>query len=126
MGFLGIFLKNTKNTHIVRQLRPPEWVSEFSFCFYVVAFSIGYIVVYSIFFLGAVLEEKFAKQNASFEGVKLISQDLSNQILIRKNPRTISSMCQKVMSFSLLLGRVKPIVLGFSRIRLRSERIPGR
>ena len=30
-------------------------------------FSIGYILVYSIFFLGAVLEEKFAGQNGLFE-----------------------------------------------------------
>ena len=48
---------------------PPECVSKFSFCFYLVAFSIGYIVVYSIFFLGAVLDEKFAKQNGHFEEI---------------------------------------------------------
>ena len=51
----------------MRQFTPPECISEFSFCFYRVAFSIGYIVVYSIFFLGAVLEEKFEKQNGRFE-----------------------------------------------------------
>ena len=51
----------------MRQFTPPECISEFSLCFYPVAFSIGYIVVYTIFFLGAVLEEKFAKQNDHFE-----------------------------------------------------------
>ena len=46
---------------------PPECVSRISLCFYLVAFSIGYIVVYSIFSAGAFLEEKFAKQNGRFE-----------------------------------------------------------
>ena len=46
---------------------PPECVSRISLCFYLVAFSIGYIVVYSIFFLGAFVAEKFAKQNGRFE-----------------------------------------------------------
>ena len=49
------------------QFTPPECVSKFSFCFFLVAFCIGYIVVYSILFPGAVLEEKFAKQNGLFE-----------------------------------------------------------
>ena len=49
------------------QFTTPECVSEFSFCFFLVAFSIAYIVVYSIFFLGDVLEEEFAKQNGRFE-----------------------------------------------------------
>ena len=64
MGVFGIFWKNPKNAHIVRQFTPPECIYK---CFYPVAFSIGYIVVYSIFSLGAVLEEKFAKQNGRFE-----------------------------------------------------------
>ena len=51
----------------MRQFTPPECISEFSLCFYPVAFSIGYIVAYTIFFLGAVIEEKFAKQNDHFE-----------------------------------------------------------
>ena len=51
----------------MRQFTPPECVSEFSFCFYLIASSIGYIVVYSTFFLGTVLEEKFAKQKDHFE-----------------------------------------------------------
>ena len=51
----------------MRQFTPTECISEFSLCFYPVAFSIGYIVLYSICFLGAVLEEKFAKQNGPFE-----------------------------------------------------------
>ena len=67
MGVFGIYQKNPKNAHIVSQFTPPECVSEFLFCFYLVAFSIGYIVVSSIFFLGAVLEEKFANQNGRFE-----------------------------------------------------------
>ena len=46
---------------------PPECVSKFSFCFFLVAFCIGYIVVYCILLPGAVLEEKFAKQNDHFE-----------------------------------------------------------
>ena len=57
---LLVAAKNPKNVNIVRQFTPPECVSKFSFCFYLVAFSIGYIVVYSIFFLGAVLDEKGA------------------------------------------------------------------
>ena len=67
MAVLGIFSKYPKNARIVRQFSPPECVSEFSFCLYHVAFFIGYIVVYSIFVLGAVLEDKFAKQNGYFE-----------------------------------------------------------
>ena len=46
---------------------PPECISKFSLCFYPVAFSIGFIVVYTIFFLGAILEEKFEKQNDHFK-----------------------------------------------------------
>ena len=67
MGVFGIFWKNPKNAHIESQFTPPESISEFSLCFNPIAFSISYIVVYSIFFLGAVLEEKFAKQNGRFE-----------------------------------------------------------
>ena len=51
----------------MKQFTPPECISEFSLCFYPLAFSIGYIVVYTIFSLGAVLEEKFVKQNDHFE-----------------------------------------------------------
>ena len=46
---------------------PPECLSKFSLCFYPIAFSIGYIALYYIFFLDAVLEEKYAKQNGCFE-----------------------------------------------------------
>ena len=37
------------------------------FCFDLVAISIGYVVVYSIFSLGTFLEENFVKQNGLFE-----------------------------------------------------------
>ena len=63
MGIFGIFGKNPKNAHIVRQSTPPECVSKYCFCIHLVAISIGYVVVYSIFSVGASLEEKFAKQN---------------------------------------------------------------
>ena len=66
-AFLGYIEKIPKNANIVKQFTPPECISESSLCFYLLAFSIGYIVVYSIFFLGAVLEEKFVKQNGRFE-----------------------------------------------------------
>ena len=66
-AFLGYIEKIPKNANIVKQFTPSECISESSLYFYLVAFSIGYIVVYSIFSLGAVLEEKFAKQNGRFE-----------------------------------------------------------
>ena len=63
-AFLGYIEKIPKNANIVKQFTPPVCISESSLCFYLVAFSIGYIVVYCIFFLGAVLEEKFADKLA--------------------------------------------------------------
>ena len=66
-AFLGYFEKIPKTAILWRNLRPQNPFPKFLFCFYHVAFFIGYIMVYSIFFLGAVLEEKFAKQNGRFE-----------------------------------------------------------
>ena len=48
-------------------LHPLGCVSKYFFCFDLVAISIGYVVVYSIFSLGTFLEENFVKQNGLFE-----------------------------------------------------------
>ena len=49
------------------KLQTLECVSKYCFCFHLVAISIGYVAVYSIFSVGTFLEEKFEKQNDHFE-----------------------------------------------------------
>ena len=50
-------LENPKNADFVRQFRPVECIPEIFFCLHLVGFSIGYVVVYSDFSVGAIKEE---------------------------------------------------------------------
>ena len=69
------FLQNIAKTPILCDyLHPLGCVSKYCFCFHLVAISIGYVVVYSIFSVGASLEEKFAKQNGGDTRRKKISE----------------------------------------------------
>ena len=67
-AFLGFFQNIPKTPILCGYLHPLGCVSKYCFCFHLVAISIGYVVVYSIFSVGTFLEEKFAKQNYHFEG----------------------------------------------------------
>ena len=66
-AFLGFFQNISKTPILCGYLHPLGCVSKYCFCFHLVAISIGYVVVYSIFSVGTFLEEKFAKQNGRFE-----------------------------------------------------------
>ena len=66
-AFLGFFQNIPKTPILCGYLHPLGCVSKYCFCFHLVAISIGYVVVYSIFPVGTFLEEKFAKQNDRFE-----------------------------------------------------------
>ena len=66
-AFLGFFQNIPKTPILFGYLHPLGCVSKYCFCFHLVAISIGYVVVYSIFSVGTFLEEKFAKQNGRFE-----------------------------------------------------------
>ena len=48
------------------ELRPIGWVQEYFLGVYGMAFSVGYIVVYFVFSVGAVFMEKFEKQFCLF------------------------------------------------------------
>ena len=69
MAFLGIFQNIPKLPILCGYLHPLECVSKYCFCFHLVAISIGYVVVHSIFSVGAFLEEKRVKQNSYFEEI---------------------------------------------------------
>ena len=67
LAFLVFFQNIAKTPILCGYLHPLGCVSKYCFCFHLVAISIGYVVVYSIFPVGTFLEEKFAKQNDRFE-----------------------------------------------------------
>ena len=60
------FSKNPKNADIVRQITPFRKHPQFFYSFHLVAFSIGFAMVYSDFSVGAFLVKQFAKQNCQF------------------------------------------------------------
>ena len=51
------------------KLHPLECVLKISFGFYLVALSIGYVVVYSQFSVGFVFMDQFARQNSHFSEI---------------------------------------------------------
>ena len=65
--FLGFFQNIPKMPILCGYLHPLGCISKYCFCFHLVAISIGYVVVYSLFSVGACLEENFVKQNGLFE-----------------------------------------------------------
>ena len=66
-AFLGFFQNIPKTPILCGYLHLLGWTSKYCFCFHLVATSISYVVVYSIFSVGAFLEEKYVKQNGTFE-----------------------------------------------------------
>ena len=61
-----IFQKIPKTPTLWGKLRALKCIPEISISFYLVAFFVGYVVVYSDFSVGAVFVEQFAKQNCQF------------------------------------------------------------
>ena len=61
-----IFQKILKTPILWGKLHPLECVLKICFGFYLVAFFVGYVVVYSNFSVGFVFVEQFAKQNCHF------------------------------------------------------------
>ena len=61
-----IFQKISKTPTLRGKLRPLEYFPEISISFYLVAFFVGCVVVYSDFSVGAIFVEQFAKQNSQF------------------------------------------------------------
>ena len=66
IAYFEIFQKITKTPTLWCKLHPLEGISEISLSFYLVAFSVGYVVVYFNFSVGAVFVEQLAKQNCLF------------------------------------------------------------
>ena len=66
IAYFEIFQKITKTPTLWCKLHPLECISEISFSFYLVAFSVGYVMVYFNFSVGAVFVEQFTKQNCLF------------------------------------------------------------
>ena len=66
IAYFEIFQKITKTPTLWCKLHPLECISEISFSFYLVAFSVGYVVVYFNFSVGVVFVEQFTKQNCLF------------------------------------------------------------
>ena len=66
-AFFGFFQNIPKTPILCGYLHPLGPVSKYCFCFHLEAISISYVVVYSIFSVGAFLEEKFVKQKGLFE-----------------------------------------------------------
>ena len=64
--FFGILLKKRKMAILYRKLHPLGWVQEYFLGVCYVAFSVGYVVVYFVFSVGAVFMEKFGKQYGLF------------------------------------------------------------
>ena len=66
-AFVGFFQNIPKTPILCGYFNPLGCVFKYCFCFHLVAIYIGYVVVYSIFAVGAFLEEKFVKQKGLFE-----------------------------------------------------------
>ena len=62
-AFLGFFQNIPKMPILCGYFHHLGCVSKYFFCIHIEAISIGYVVVYSIFSVGAVFKEKFASQN---------------------------------------------------------------
>ena len=60
------FSKNKKKGDFVQKIWPLGCGYDFFLGVYLIAFSVGYVVAYSIFSVGAILVEKFAKQYCLF------------------------------------------------------------
>ena len=67
MGIFWDILKKSQKRPFCEAIYASRLQFQIFLMFLSVIFSIGYIVVYSIFFLGAFVAEKFAKQNGRFE-----------------------------------------------------------
>ena len=77
IAYFEIFQKITKMPTLWCKLHPLECISEISFSFYLVAFSVGYVVVYFNFSVATVFVEQLAKQNWLFSKFlpKIIRED---------------------------------------------------
>ena len=72
-----------KNTAILYgKIKPLGWVYDFFPGVYLLAFSVGFVVAYSIFSVGAILVEKFAKQNCR---ILEFSKNQKNGEFVRQN-----------------------------------------
>ena len=94
LRFFWDFLKMTKTPTLWCKLHPLECISKISFSFYLVAFSVGYIVVYFNFSVAAVFVEQFTKQNFLFSDFfteNLSSPKESSLIIFGKNSENSQS-----------------------------------
>ena len=65
-AYFEIFQKITITPTLWCKLHPLKCISEISISFYLVAISVGYVVAYFNFSVGAVFVEQLAKQNCLF------------------------------------------------------------
>ena len=66
IAYFEIFQKIAKTPPLWCKLHPLECISEISFSFYLIAFFVGYVVVYFNFSVAAVFVAQLAKQNWLF------------------------------------------------------------